>query len=428
MKVRYLYSACVEIETPKLRILCDPWFSEGAFDGSWYYFPKVKKPINIIKKPDLIYISHIHSDHYDPEFLKKINKKFGKRKIIIANFRNNYLLKRIKFDKLDAEPIRFLKSKNVNINIVPNETGSVSDVDSAMIVNHKQHTILSLVDCVYDKKFANELKKIVSSYTNELDLLMAPHAGANNFPHTYFDNLKQKEILKKLTQNKKSLNFSRYINWCKLFKSKYHLPYAGKYLIGGKNVGYNKFSGMGDAIEIKKFDKRAIILTDYGGEINLSTKKIKGERKKKYKKSKIRKYLSLLKNKKYSYEKEIFVPFQNINFPLLIKKSYIQAVNKSEVSTDYYYLFKLFNNNKDLSFSFRFNINNKKNPKIYYNKSINKKPGNVISIDYRLFYGLLTGIYHWNNASIGSLYKNRRVPLLLYNKKASNFLNFFSIA
>ena len=72
MKVRYLYSACVEIETPKLRILCDPWFSEGAFDGSWYHFPKVKNPINIIKKPDLIYISHIHSDHYDPEFLKKI--------------------------------------------------------------------------------------------------------------------------------------------------------------------------------------------------------------------------------------------------------------------------------------------------------------------------------------------------------------------
>ena len=351
MKVRYLYSACVEIETPKLRILCDPWFSEGAFDGSWYHFPKVKNPINIIKKPDLIYISHIHADHYDPEFLKKINKKF-----------------------------------------------------------------------------ANELKKIVSSYTNELDLLMAPHAGANNFPHTYFDNLKQKEILKKLTQNKKSLNFSRYINWCKLFRSKYHLPYAGKYLIGGQNVGYNKFYGVADPIEIKKFDKRAIILADYGGEINLSTKKIKGERKKKYKKSKIRKYLSLLKNKKYSYEKEIFVPFKNINFPLLIRKSYIRAMNKSEVSTDYYYLFKLFNNNKDLSFSFQININNKKNTEIYFNKSINKKPKNEILIDYRLFYGLLTGIYHWNNASIGSLYKNRRVPLLLYNKKASNFLNFFSIA
>ena len=425
MKVRYLYSACVEIETPKLRILCDPWFSEGAFDGSWYHYPWKKNPLNIIKKPDLIYISHIHSDHYDPDFLKKINKKFGKIKIIIADFKNNYLLKRIKFDKLEAEPIRSLKLKNVNINIIPNETDDGSDIDSAIVVSYKQRTILSLVDCVYNRVFANKLKKIVSSYTNELDLLLVPHSGANNFPHTYFDNLKQKNVLQRLSQIKKLSNFSRYTNWCKLFKSKYHLPFAGKYLIGGKNFLYNKFYGVADPIEIKKIDKKAIILKDYGGEINLSTRKIAGERKKKYNQKRVKKYLSLLKNKKYSYEKEIFVPFKSINFPLLIKKSYARAMNKSKLSKDYYYLFKLFDNS-NLSFSFLININNKKNTKIYFNKFVNKKPGNVISIDYRLFYGLLTGIYHWNNASIGSLYKNTRKPLS-YNKKASNFLNFFSI-
>ena len=109
MKVRYIYSACVEIKTKDINILCDPWFSEGAFDGSWFHYPKVKDPLKVIKKPDYIYISHIHSDHYDPVFLKKILKKFKKTKIIIPNFKRNYLLNRMKFDGIPAKALNFMR-------------------------------------------------------------------------------------------------------------------------------------------------------------------------------------------------------------------------------------------------------------------------------------------------------------------------------
>ena len=64
IKVKYIYSACIITETPDIKILHDPWFTDGIYDGSWFQFPKVADPINSIGNVDLIYISHIHPDHY----------------------------------------------------------------------------------------------------------------------------------------------------------------------------------------------------------------------------------------------------------------------------------------------------------------------------------------------------------------------------
>ena len=88
MKVKYIYSACLEVETQDLTILMDPWFTDGIYDGSWYQFPKID-PFDYITKPDVIYISHIHPDHYDPKFLQKLFKKFGEIPIYIPDLKSN---------------------------------------------------------------------------------------------------------------------------------------------------------------------------------------------------------------------------------------------------------------------------------------------------------------------------------------------------
>ena len=49
-----------------------------------------------------------------------------------------------------------------------------------------------------------------------------------------------------------------------------------------------------------------------------------------------------------------------------------------------------------------------------------------IIIDYRYLYGLLTSIYHWNNAEVGSMYLTRRVPLDNFNESVQNYLNFLA--
>ena len=424
MKVRYIYSACVEIESKGLRILCDPWFSEGAFDGSWYHYPAIKDPLKIIKKPDIIYISHIHGDHYDPIFLKKLLSKYPKVKIIIPEFKLNYLYLKSKFDGINVKPTSYLKRKGINIDIISNEEDK-TDIDSAIVVNDGQFTILGLVDCVYNKNFFVKVKKILNKYTKKVDLMMIPHSGANSFPHTYFDFISEKKKLKINETIKKKKNIDRYLQWCSLFNSKINLPYAGKYLIGGKNYRYNKYKGILDPVEILKYDKKAIVLKDYGGEINLKKDRITGLRTKQYKSKNINKYLKKIKYKKYLYEKEITVPFERINFSILLRKSYFQAIKNSGCFFDYFYFFKLYDGKKYLNFSALFNLNKNKQPKINFNTN-KKKPNTTIEIDYRLLFGLLTGLYHWDNASIGSLYRSKRNPQK-YFEQVMKFLIYFKL-
>ena len=48
-------------------------------------------------------------------------------------------------------------------------------------------------------------------------------------------------------------------------------------------------------------------------------------------------------------------------------------------------------------------------------------------LDYRLFYGLMTGVYHWNNAEVGSLITWRRSPKSYYLPEVRKFLNFLTV-
>ena len=55
-RVYYKYSACIKICTQDVKILCDPWFGENAYDGTWTQFPKHKEFIEFIGDFDVIFI------------------------------------------------------------------------------------------------------------------------------------------------------------------------------------------------------------------------------------------------------------------------------------------------------------------------------------------------------------------------------------
>lgn len=53
-------------------------------------------------------------------------------------------------------------------------------------------------------------------------------------------------------------------------------------------------------------------------------------------------------------------------------------------------------------------------------------PRSEIYIDLKYLYGLLTGIYHWGNAEVGSQFMTRRHPDI-YNEEVQNYLNFLHL-
>ena len=52
-------------------VLCDPWFTPAYF-GSWFPFPRNDRlDPERFGRPDFLYVSHLHRDHFDPAFLAR---------------------------------------------------------------------------------------------------------------------------------------------------------------------------------------------------------------------------------------------------------------------------------------------------------------------------------------------------------------------
>src|SRR5215510_8013715 len=71
MRVTFLGQAGLFIETKHGSILCDPWFNPAYF-ASWFPFPSNEgiDPATLAQ-PDYLFVSHLHHDHFDPEWLKR---------------------------------------------------------------------------------------------------------------------------------------------------------------------------------------------------------------------------------------------------------------------------------------------------------------------------------------------------------------------
>ena len=75
MKITFLGQAGIYLETRHGSILCDPWFNPAYF-ASWFPFPSNEKVERAkLANPTYLYVSHLHHDHYDPQFLREYVSK-----------------------------------------------------------------------------------------------------------------------------------------------------------------------------------------------------------------------------------------------------------------------------------------------------------------------------------------------------------------
>jgi UDP-MurNAc hydroxylase len=75
LEITFLGQAGIYIETRHGSILCDPWFNPAYF-ASWFPFPSNEKVDRArLTNPTYLYVSHLHHDHYDPQFLREYVSK-----------------------------------------------------------------------------------------------------------------------------------------------------------------------------------------------------------------------------------------------------------------------------------------------------------------------------------------------------------------
>ena len=428
MEVKYINSACLEINCNGFRILTDPWFTQGAYDGSWFHYNRID-PFEHISKPDLIYVSHIHPDHYDASFLKQIFERFGHIPVLIPDLPANYLLFKGRSDGIELTPTRHYKNSEVEIFIEENDTSSPSDIDSALLVRELKtgQTLLNLNDCLYYQNHVDRLQKILQSWGNRLNLLALGYTGAGPYPQTYYDLNSEKDVLLSEAEKKKKGFFKRYLRYVECFPAKFNLPFAGEYLLGGHLAGLNDYRGIADAFEMKEVDSKAVVLKN-GGTINLSSNKVKNERSELYSDSYIKKRCAEISAHKMHYEDDINLDIAKINFMRLLKTAAFKATKKSEIQGNYHFIFSVTGLKNDIQQRFLLEVATCEVKPLQLNTKVDLSYYSEIIIDYRYLFGLLTTIYHWNNAEVGSQYITNRVPASNYKPEVQDYLNFFTVA
>ena len=71
MRITSIGHAGLLLETAAGRIVCDPWFTPAYF-GSWVPFPdNTGIDPHWVGSADYLYVSHLHRDHFDPDWLAR---------------------------------------------------------------------------------------------------------------------------------------------------------------------------------------------------------------------------------------------------------------------------------------------------------------------------------------------------------------------
>jgi UDP-MurNAc hydroxylase len=421
--VRYIYSACIKTITPDVSVLHDPWFTEGVYDGSWFQYPRIRDPISATGDCDLIYVTHVHPDHYDPLFLRQYFDFYGEKEIIIADHTPNHLAGKMKADGLKCTVLRDVrKIRNTSVHILPHKTGSISDIDSAIIVKffdgRRQHCVVNTNDIIFDGTMVETVKKA----GGDVDVLLCGYTGAGPYPQTYFDAGDPR--LAEAAERKKIEFFERYRALTQAIGAKINIPFAGQYILGGKLVSLNDSRGVADAVEVLDLDRNAVVLADNGGSIDTLTCRPTAVRTEKYASAAIASREEEIKGRLMDYER-LIAASETKQLPLrrLLTAAARKAHEKTECETDYYFVFPL----PEAEFAI---VNaNKSAPNVlqFVSKdAILPEPRSEIDMDPRYLFGLLTHVYHWNNAEVGSQYNTRRTPNVL-NRSAQSFLNYLTV-
>lgn len=219
MKITYITHACLLIEVDGKKILTDPWLEGPCWGGSLWHFPTHNYTIKKIPKPDYIFFSHGHDDHFHEETIKSFPTSWKKTKILAANFKEKWWkealrnkFKNIKY--LDHNEI-FKLSGSTSMQLFINDRG---DPDSSIRIFNKNKNIFFQTDNLMSFKEAERIAKL-----QKIDLAFVIPFLTGVFPGFYTWNTQK---LIKLSKQKLNSSLEYCYKVCKILKPKYVVPYA----------------------------------------------------------------------------------------------------------------------------------------------------------------------------------------------------------
>lgn len=227
VQVTYLTHACMELQLGSCRFLFDPWLQGPAFARGWWLLHEPPADwSNRLCGADLIYISHMHSDHLSYPTLKVLSERRPDMPIYVGDTSRPvfwYLEQSgVKLTNINVTPFGVWQNVNEDLRFMILMDGVHPEMDTCIIVQYKGHMILNTVDCT--RPNGGRLPQNTA-------LMMSDFAGgASGFPMTFYGGKYTDSWKAQFVKNerKKLLNYKASL--VKSLQPRVYCPFAGYFV------------------------------------------------------------------------------------------------------------------------------------------------------------------------------------------------------
>ena len=286
MKIRYIKSACVSVESNGVKILTDPWLVDGEYYGSWCHYPPLEIDKEYFNSIDYIYISHIHPDHFSKKTLEIFNKtipvlihqyaspflkmnieRLGFKVIELPHNQKTELKNGITIDILAADNCNpELCAKFMGCGIVETKFKS-TQIDSLAVISDGNNSVLNVNDCPYE--LAEESIEVILNKYKKINFLLVGYCGAGPYPQCFVLSDDERE---KAEESKKLQFLSQGEKYIGLVNPDFYMPFAGTYTLSGNLSDLQNKRGVPELEEaIEYFKNSSLINQNKSNPVDLNT-------------------------------------------------------------------------------------------------------------------------------------------------------------
>ncbi|XP_071966265.1 cytidine monophosphate-N-acetylneuraminic acid hydroxylase-like isoform X2 [Antedon mediterranea] len=227
VKITYFTHACMRIEFQNTVFFTDPWLTGPAFARGWWLMHEPPADwLDQLAKADLIYISHLHSDHLNYPTLKLLSEKNPNIPIYVGNTSMPVFCKLedsgVQLNNINVLEFGSWHEVNKDLRFMIMMDGVHPDMDTCLLIDYKGHLILNTVDCTNPNG---------GKLPHNVDVMMSDFAGgASGFPMTFSGGKYTEEWKAKFVKNerKKLLYYKTQV--VRDVAPKIYCPFAGYFV------------------------------------------------------------------------------------------------------------------------------------------------------------------------------------------------------
>ncbi len=253
MKITFYTNAMVMLESEQTSILADPWITfDNQSDSGFYNFPKSilsREDVAAIK-PDYIYITHTHPDHFDAPTLAQFAKDTP---VLVADYEVNFtarVVSNLGFTDVRVVPIEGGLPLNGNDHVWLEPAANSPQVDSIGLFRLDGEFAVNANDNSVHEAQSRHIREIAG----RIDVALIPSGAHGPWP-MFFENLTQDEKARAAEDRATKLK-SAFVKYIDALEPGIVIPIAGGVICGGEKARQYEYSGLSPRSDVVEYAKK----------------------------------------------------------------------------------------------------------------------------------------------------------------------------